>query len=142
MPQLTRGDVSLRYEEFGDPDGFPLFMLSPGALDAKIEAWERQAVNPLKTLNDEYRLIGMDCRNAGLSYGPFDLEDPWGTYVRDALGCGPGDFPVTERVAARTVALPFHTALDADTQRRVVDELARQIAAHGPRDALTSADHA
>jgi pimeloyl-ACP methyl ester carboxylesterase len=85
MPQLTNGDVSLRYEEFGNPDGFPLFMLSPGALDAKIEAWERQAVNPLKVLNDEYRLIGMDCRNAGQSYGPFDLEDPWGTYVRDAL---------------------------------------------------------
>ena len=62
--------------------------------------------------------------------------------MREALGCRPGDFPVTEHIAARTVALPFHTALDADPQRRVVDELARQIAAHGPRGALTSADHA
>ena len=81
MPQLTHGDVSIRYEEYGDSDGFPLLMLSPGALDAKIEAWERQAVNPLKV----YRLIGMDSRNAGQSSGPFNVADPWGTYVQDQI---------------------------------------------------------
>jgi perosamine synthetase len=81
------------------------------------------------------RAAGIGCSNY---FSPIHLQP----YVREALGCGPGDFPVTEHVAARTVALPFHTTLDADAQRRVVDELARQIAAHGPRGALTSADHA
>lgn len=85
MTQLTHGDVSIRYEDLGNSEGFPLLMLSPGALDAKIEAWERQAVNPLKVLAEEYRLIGMDSRNAGQSYGPFDVEDPWGTYVQDQI---------------------------------------------------------
>ena len=81
------------------------------------------------------RAAGIGCSNY---FSPIHLQP----YVREALGCRPGDFPVTEHIAARTVALPFHTALDADAQRRVVDELARQIAAHGPRGALTSADHA
>ena len=81
------------------------------------------------------RGAGIGCSNY---FSPIHLQP----YVREALGCGPGDFPVTEQIAGRTIALPFHTALDADSQRRVVDELARQIAAHGPRGALTSADHA
>jgi perosamine synthetase len=81
------------------------------------------------------RGAGIGCSNY---FSPIHLQP----YVREALGCGPGDFPVTEQIAGRTIALPFHTALDAGSQRRVVDELARQIAAHGPRGALTSADHA
>ena len=50
-------------------------------------------------------------------------------YIRELLGCGPGDFPATEQIADRTIALPFFTALGADAQETVIDELARQIAA-------------
>lgn len=32
-------------------------------------------------------------------------------FYRDRFGCKPGDFPVTEAAAARTVALPFHSAM-------------------------------
>lgn len=81
------------------------------------------------------RAAGIGCSNY---FSPIHLQP----YVREALGGGPGDFPETERIAARTIALPFHTALDEDAQRRVVDELARQIARHRPRGVLASADHA
>jgi dTDP-4-amino-4,6-dideoxygalactose transaminase len=36
------------------------------------------------------------------------------------LGYGPGDFPVTERVAAEIVSLPMFPQLTGDQQARVV----------------------
>jgi perosamine synthetase len=82
------------------------------------------------------RAAGIGCSNY---FSPIHLQP----YVREALGTGPGDFPVTERIADRTIALPFFTALDADAQRRVVEALTAQIAAAGPRRTLaSSADHA
>jgi perosamine synthetase len=43
-------------------------------------------------------------------------------YVRES-GYRPGDFPITERVAARTVALPFFTMITPEQQREVVARL-------------------
>jgi perosamine synthetase len=40
-------------------------------------------------------------------------------YIRELLGCRQGDFPVTERVADRTIALPFYTAMTQKTVLRV-----------------------
>ena len=82
------------------------------------------------------RAAGIGCSNY---FSPIHLQP----YVRDAFGTGPGDFPVTERIADRTIALPFYTALSADAQQRVVAALTSQLAAVGLRGALTSsADHA
>jgi perosamine synthetase len=40
-------------------------------------------------------------------------------YVRDS-GYKPGDFPITEQVAARTIALPFFTMITPEQQQEVV----------------------
>lgn len=40
-------------------------------------------------------------------------------YHRSTLECGPGDFPECERLAARTIALPFYPSLSHDAIRRV-----------------------
>jgi perosamine synthetase len=45
-------------------------------------------------------------------------------YHREALGHGPGDFPVCERVAERTLALPFSPDLGSDAVQRVAETLA------------------
>jgi perosamine synthetase len=46
---------------------------------------------------------------------------------RDALGHRPGDFPVTERVAASTVALPFSARLSAEDVAYVAEALAAAV---------------
>jgi pimeloyl-ACP methyl ester carboxylesterase len=85
MPKLEHDDVSIRYEDTGAGTGFPVLLLSPGAMDATVEAWARAAYNPLTALDGAYRLISMDHRNAGQSVGPLDPDDPWGTQVRDQI---------------------------------------------------------
>jgi perosamine synthetase len=44
------------------------------------------------------------------------------------LGTRPGQFPAAERVAARTIALPFHTNLAESQVARVADVLRKAIA--------------
>ena len=40
-------------------------------------------------------------------------------YVRE-FGYKPGDFPITEHVSARTIALPFFTMITSEQQQEVV----------------------
>lgn len=83
MATFRRGDVSIYYEDSGS--GFPLLLLAPGGLNSTIDAWSRAAIDPLVSFADEFRLISMDQRNAGRSRGPFDLDDPWGSFIDDQL---------------------------------------------------------
>ncbi len=50
-------------------------------------------------------------------------------YIQDALGTSAGDFPETERIAARTIALPFFGGLSESQVSRVKDALIEAIAA-------------
>ena len=52
-------------------------------------------------------------------------------FISEMLGTRPGDFPVTERVAARTIALPFFAGLAAGQVARVCDALAEAMRAVG-----------
>jgi perosamine synthetase len=45
------------------------------------------------------------------------------------LGHGPGSFPVTERVASSTLALPFFVQLEDDDQEYVAESLREVLAA-------------
>lgn len=85
MTQFSYGDVSIRYEESGNPEGFPLLLLAPGALNSTVEAWSLAPINPLVSYTEDFRLIAMDQRNAGASRGPFAIDDPWGSFVGDQL---------------------------------------------------------
>jgi pimeloyl-ACP methyl ester carboxylesterase len=85
MTLFTQGDVTIRYEDTGNPDGWPILLLAPGALHSTVEAWPTAPINPLVSYGDEFRLIAMDQRNAGASSGPFDIADPWGSFVGDQL---------------------------------------------------------
>jgi perosamine synthetase len=48
-------------------------------------------------------------------------------YMRERYGFGEGLCPVAEDASARTLALPFHTALAADDQEHVVEVLAAAL---------------
>lgn len=46
-------------------------------------------------------------------------------YIRELFGMGEGMLPVTEDVAKRTIALPFHTGLSLDEVEYVAEALKR-----------------
>ena len=63
---------------------------------------------------------GIGCR---AYFQPIHLQP----FYRRSFGFGPGDFPVTEAVAATTLALPFHNHLTAEEIDYVVTNLAEVI---------------
>ena len=61
-------------------------------------------------------------------FAPLHLQP----FYRRHFGFRPGDFPVTERVAARTLALPFSTRMRDDQIAHVADVLGACAASSGP----------
>lgn len=64
----------------------------------------------------ELRAHGIGCSNY---FSPIHLQP----FYRELFGYKPGDFPVTESVAARTIALPFYNDLTEDHVNYVVTTL-------------------
>ena len=58
-------------------------------------------------------------------FAPLHLQP----YYRELFGFQPGEFPVTERVAASTLALPFSSRLDEEDVRYVADTLTAVVGA-------------
>lgn len=65
---------------------------------------DRYSEEQRNALIHRLREQGIGCSNY---FAPIHLQ----AYFRERFGCKPGDFPVCESVAARTVALPFHAKL-------------------------------
>lgn len=59
---------------------------------------------------------GIGCRDY---FPPIHLQ----RFYKEMFGYEEGDFPVTEYVASRTMALPFYTNLERDKVEQVVDDL-------------------
>ncbi|MDQ7006506.1 MAG: DegT/DnrJ/EryC1/StrS family aminotransferase [Acidobacteriota bacterium] len=70
---------------------------------------------------DALRARGIGCRNY---FAPIHLQP----FYRERFGLREGMFPVTESVAARTIALPFHTRLDEGQVGRVAEALREALA--------------
>jgi perosamine synthetase len=62
--------------------------------------------------------IGCNCYFTPIHFQP---------YIQEMLGTKEGDFPVTERIAARTIALPFFANLSESQVARVVEVLEKLI---------------
>ncbi len=87
MPVYKRGSVEIYYEEAGS--GPPLLVIPGGGLNATIGYLStRTPFNPMTVLNDEFRCITMDLRNAigGRSSGPVESDRPWDSFADDQLG--------------------------------------------------------
>ena len=84
MAVFENGPVSLYYDVEGD--GFPVLLIAPGGMRSANDLWGNMPWNPRAALCDEYRVIGMDQRNAGRSSGPVSPTDGWATYTADQLG--------------------------------------------------------
>ena len=87
MPFYARGDVRIHYAEAGA--GFPLLLIPGGGLNSTIGFFTGNApFNAFEKLQDEYRCITMDLRNAngGQSSGPLEIDRPWDAHADDQLG--------------------------------------------------------
>lgn len=73
---------------------------------------------------EHLRAHGIGCNNY---FSPIHLQP----YIMEMFGTRRGDFPVTERIAARTIALPFFADLSAEQVERVKRQLQTAIALVG-----------
>jgi perosamine synthetase len=69
---------------------------------------------------DRLRAQGIGCRNY---FQPLHLQP----FLREGLELCPGQFPVTEAVSDRTIALPFFPQMTQDQVRRVAEALKREM---------------
>jgi perosamine synthetase len=75
---------------------------------------------------DRNRVID-DLAAWGVAARPYFTPLHMQPFYRRELGHAPGDFPVTERIAATTLALPFAPDLEAEEVRYVVDGLIEAV---------------
>jgi pimeloyl-ACP methyl ester carboxylesterase len=83
LPVFEHDQVRIYFEDHGS--GIPVLLIAPGGMRSSISMWPNAPFNPLVSLGDTFRLIAMDQRNTGRSSGPLDIEDPWGSHVRDQI---------------------------------------------------------
>ncbi len=125
LDELRRGRarVAAAYERaLGDRDWLRL----PRAAAGEIVDWFVYVVRlhpdiDRDALIDRLAALGIPSRPY---FSPLHLQP----YYREAFGFRPGDFPVTERVAASTLALPFSSRLADDDVQHVADALAEAVA--------------
>jgi pimeloyl-ACP methyl ester carboxylesterase len=81
-----RGNVRIRYQDVGS--GFPLLLISGGALNSRMAGLLTSPFNPIEEFKNEYRCISMDLRNAngGESTGRLEIDRPWDSHTDDHLG--------------------------------------------------------
>ena len=79
---------------------------------------------------DRDRLIGR-LAAFGVPSRPYFTPLHLQPFYRQKFGFQPGDFPVTERVAASTLALPFSSLMSDEDVRYVADAFVEAVSAAG-----------
>lgn len=85
MAEFTHADASIHYDIEGPEGEFPVLLIAPGGMRSANELWMNMPWNPRTAIVDDYRLIGMDQRNAGRSSAPVSPDDGWTTMRDDQL---------------------------------------------------------
>jgi perosamine synthetase len=120
--QAGRARVVRAYEEaLGDADWVTL----PRAGAGESVDWFVYVVR-LHPEIDRDRVIGK-LAELGVASRPYFTPLHLQPFYRATFGFAPGDFPVTERVAASTLALPFSSRLTDDDVRYVADALRASV---------------
>ena len=69
------------------------------------------------------QLLGQEGIETGAYFPPIHLQP----FYRNQLGYAEGDFPVTEQVAARTLALPFYNSLKRETIQFICERITSNL---------------
>ncbi len=85
-----------------------------------IRLKERFSFRERDSILNGLRRRGIGCSNY---FAPIHLQP----FYRKMFGLRPGDLPVTESVAGRTIALPFYTSLKKDDVCRICEALSQEL---------------
>lgn len=135
MAVFSYGSVSLHYDVEGD--GFPVLLIAPGGMRSANDLWNGVPWNPRAALSGDYRVIGMDQRNAGRSTGPVSGDAGWATYTGDQLALL--DHLGVERchVVGMCIGGPYIMGLLTAAPERFASAVALQpVGIDGNRDAM------
>jgi len=152
MQSFERDDVVIHYLERGG--GFPVLLFAPGGMRSAASYWKNSPWNPVGRLDDAYRVIAMDQRNAGASTAKIGPDEGWQTYTADHLalldhlgverchligGCIGGSYcmgmiqAAPERVASAVLQQPIgHSPQNRQAFYDMFDGWAREIAPQHP----------
>ncbi|MFB6274118.1 MAG: DegT/DnrJ/EryC1/StrS family aminotransferase [Salinibacter sp.] len=68
-------------------------------------------------------------QDAGIGCAPYFPAIHLQPYYRDRFGFAPGDFPICERIAARTLALPFYSGLTPEQSEYIAEVITQKLPA-------------
>lgn len=101
--------------------------LPPMAGDAEA-SWFVYVIRLAEEFTQQQRdAILAKLREAGIGCNPYFVPIHLQRYIMETLGTKKGDFPVTERIAARTIALPFFAGLTETQVRQVKKTLLQAL---------------
>ncbi len=101
----------------------------PPMAGADQTSWFVYVIRLADRFTQEHRdAIIAHLRRAGVGCNRYFVPIHLQRYIMETLGTKPGDFPVTERIAARTIALPFFSKLSEAQVDRVVTALKDAVA--------------
>lgn len=83
MAEFRRDEILIHYDVEGD--GFPVLLIAPGGMRSANDLWQNMPWNPRTALAADYRVVGMDQRNAGRSTAPITASDGWDAMTGDQL---------------------------------------------------------
>ena len=84
MPEFSGPESRIHYDVSGE--GEPILLIAPGGMRSSRDKWDSAPWHPGALLEDAFKVIAMDQRNAGASTGSIGPEDGWDTYTADQLG--------------------------------------------------------
>jgi perosamine synthetase len=123
--ELRRQAAEMYNQALGDIEELHL----PPMTDPKTASWFVYVVR----LDDRFTQIDRDAiiqhlRDAGIGCSNYFVPIHTQPYVTEALGVGQGDFPLTEHLSERTIALPFFARISEEQIARIKGALIEAIA--------------
>jgi len=121
---LRRRAAEMYNQALGDIEELHL----PPMADPETASWFVYVVRLADRFDQDDRdAIIQQLRAAGIGCSNYFVPIHTQPYVTEALGVGPGDFPLTEQLAARTIALPFFARISDQQVARVKAALVEAI---------------
>ncbi|RUL82346.1 DegT/DnrJ/EryC1/StrS family aminotransferase [Tautonia sociabilis] len=117
----ARRAVAESYRDHFEAAGLGALVTLPTELPRRIHVYNQFVIRVDPALRDPIRAMFTEEKVGTEIYYPIPLHLQ---ECFSSLGYQPGDFPVSERAARETIALPMYPELSADAIRRVVDLLA------------------
>ena len=123
-----RAAAALYHEAFADVEGVHV----PPMAEPENASWFVYVIRLADEFDGAKRNAVMAyLKSNGVGAAPYFVPIHTQPYIVEMLGTKPGDYPVTERVAERTMAIPFFANLSGEQVARVREVLVEALSVRG-----------